>query len=98
MVSSGPLPTVSGGRWSVPHLQLTQLKLGDGLFFLALHLVSVFCSPIKQNLATHLVDLLLNVPKAVAVNLYTHTQPFRSFPSFCRTPFLPIITESKMGY
>jgi len=29
------------------------------------------------------------------VLLYKHTEPLRCFPSFCRAPFLPNITESK---
>jgi len=31
----------------------------------------------------------------VVLNLYKHAEPLRSFPSFCRTLFLPNITESK---
>jgi len=30
-------------------------------------------------------------------NLYKHAEPLRNFPSFCRIPFLPNITESKNG-
>ena len=29
--------------------------------------------------------------------LYKHTEPLRGFPSFCQTPFLPNIIESKNG-
>jgi len=35
--------------------------------------------------------------RSVVLNLYEHAEPVRSFPSFCRTPFLPNITESKNG-
>jgi len=34
---------------------------------------------------------------AVVLNLYKHTEPLRCYPSFCRIPFLPNITESKNG-
>jgi len=33
----------------------------------------------------------------VVLRLYKHTEPLRSFQSFCRTPFLRNITESKNG-
>jgi len=35
--------------------------------------------------------------RAVVLNLYKHAEPLLSFPSFCGTPFLPNITESKNG-
>ena len=41
--------------------------------------------------------LLALCPSAVVLKLYRHTEPLRSFPSFCRTPFLPNITESENG-
>jgi len=33
----------------------------------------------------------------VVLNLQKHAEPLRSYPNFCRTPFLPNITESKNG-
>jgi len=36
--------------------------------------------------------------KSVVLNLYKHAEPLRSFPRVCRTPFLPNITEVRMGY
>jgi len=33
----------------------------------------------------------------VVLNIYKYAEPLCSFPSFCRTPFLPNITESKNG-
>jgi len=33
----------------------------------------------------------------VVLKLYKHADPLCSFPSFCRTPFLPNATESKNG-
>jgi len=33
----------------------------------------------------------------VVLNLDEHAEPLGGFPSFCRTPFLPSITESKNG-
>jgi len=33
----------------------------------------------------------------VVLKLYKHAELFRSFPSFCRTPFLPNTTESEIG-
>jgi len=35
--------------------------------------------------------------RSVVLNLYTHAESLRSFPSFCRTQFLPNITKSKKG-
>ena len=34
---------------------------------------------------------------AVVLNLYKHAEPLCSFPRFCQTPYLPNITESKIG-
>ena len=34
---------------------------------------------------------------SVVLKLNKHTEPLRSFPSFCRPPFLPNITENKNG-
>jgi len=39
----------------------------------------------------------LNCIKPVVLNLYKHAKTLRSFPNFCRTPFFPIVTESKNG-
>jgi len=35
--------------------------------------------------------------KSMFRNLYKHAEPLRSYPSFCRIPFLPNITECKNG-
>jgi len=35
--------------------------------------------------------------ETVVLKLYNHAEPLRSFPSFCRTPFLPNTTERKNG-
>jgi len=37
------------------------------------------------------------IPRAVVLKLYKHAEPSGSFPSFCQTPFLLNITESKNG-
>jgi len=43
------------------------------------------------------MDIIERWFKAVAFNHYKHAEPFRSFPSFCQTLFLPNTTESKNG-
>ena len=58
----------------------------------ALRLPSGF---LGQGLAFFSEDRLATL---LVLNLYEHTKTLGSFPSFCRTPFLPNITESKMGY
>jgi len=42
-------------------------------------------------------DICVFGPKPVVLKLYKHTERLRSFPSFCRTPFWPNLTESKNG-
>jgi len=40
---------------------------------------------------------ILHTSNPVVLKRYKHAEPLRSFPSLCRTPFLPNTTERKNG-
>jgi len=52
---------------------------------------------IPGNCAPLAPQLLCPWPRPVVLELYKHTEPLHSFPSFCRTPLSPNVAESKNG-
>ena len=52
---------------------------------------------VRKRRKTPLPSALQTQSKTMGLNLYKYAEPLRSFPKFCRTPFLPNITESKNG-
>jgi len=64
-------------------------RLHTNLVMTSLHIM-------RYSLSKLTAFTYLSNSKAVVLNLYKHTEPLPSFPSFCQAPFyFPKMTESK---
>jgi len=59
--------------------------------------VSCFCLHALRTDRVYITADIFFSLKAVVLNLCKHAEPLRRYPSFCRTPFLPNVTENKNG-